>query len=92
MLSFAAELSSVATVSPPSSFEAFLDWLQSGVVHPGKLKKQKGRRGILQRGKLVAVNAVWTSSSVRRSCTLLEVLVGDAKRRYLVTPENSAQF
>ena len=46
MLSTAAELSSVASESPPSSFEAFLDWLQSGVVHPGKPKKQKGRRVI----------------------------------------------
>ena len=49
MLSFAAELSSVASVSPPPSFEAFLDWLQSGVVHPGKPKKQKGRRVISKR-------------------------------------------
>ena len=35
--------------SPPSSFEAFLDWLQSGVVHTGKPKKQKGRRAISKR-------------------------------------------
>ena len=49
MLSFAAELSSVATVSPPSSFEAFLEWLQSEVVHRGKPKKQKGRRVISKR-------------------------------------------
>ena len=49
MLSFAAELSSVASVSPPSSFETCLDWLQSGVVHPGKPKKQKGRRVISER-------------------------------------------
>ena len=70
MQSFAAQPSSVAFVSPPSSFdapsgasisppavlssccglpEAILDWLQSGVVHPGKPNKQKGRRVISKR-------------------------------------------
>ena len=70
MQSFAAQPSSVAYVSPPSSFdapsgastgppavlssccglsEAMLDWLQSGVLHPGKSNKQKGRRVISKR-------------------------------------------
>ena len=44
------------------------------------------------RDKPVAVNAVWTSSSVRRSCTPLEVLVVDAQRSSRVTPVNFAQF
>ena len=48
MLSFAAELSSVASVSPPSSFEAFLDWLQSGGGSPGKAEEAEGAAGNLQ--------------------------------------------
>ena len=99
MQSFAAQPSSVAYVSPPSSFdapsgasisppavlssccgipEAILDWLQSGVVHPGKPNKQKGRRVISKRQALrrerrldVKFGAAFVHSprGPRRGCT-----------------------